>query len=318
MSFKPAIVAEGLPAAPAEPAFEELLGTARNVESDPSKQDRAGDDARRKTLRTLNAVKIVSPIMAAVVEKYSGAGSETDSIAFFKRLVIQASEMSEQVVKGLGADPVASENFWLRNMLERSFCEMLRDQVQRGKEGSLKALEPFLMTVVEMDLPHHDVSQKFENWSVETVVRSAIFRACAPIIAKASNFDFFRKDPDKDFEEIAKLLMRVASEATLKLADKAAGEKERASLFSVLIAEAGVLYASAWQACGKQVVTNLSNLSNKELQALLAENPEGLPLDGVQESFEKNFNRLVSMSAKLVPQKAGRIDVRAKSENGKS
>jgi hypothetical protein len=59
-------------------------------------------------------------------------------------------------------------------------------------------------------------------------------------------------------------------------------------------------------------VSNLSGLSDKELKALLSHNPSGLPLDKVNAMFEKNFSRLVALSVKLVPPKAGKIESRLK------
>lgn len=292
--------------------FLHPVAPTTSMMSDPAKAERSFDEARRRTLRALNAIKTVSPVLAAVAERHGAGGAEEEAIATFKQLISQSSEMSELVIRELGEDPSKPENYWLRNMLERSFCEMLKDQIQRGKPGSLRSLEPLLRQVATLEWRDGD-KESFSTWGADTVIRAALVRACAPIMAKVAGFDFFRLDLGQDMEDIMRLLMAAASRATLAMADPYAGERERASLFSVLIGEAGQLYASAWHSCGKQMVQSLSSLNDKELKALLAQSPQGLSLEKVTETFERNFMRLVNLSGKLVPQKSGKLEARMKS-----
>ena len=313
MSFNPPTKKSG-GASPADPPLPFLQNGQKPLSNiaDPAKAERAFDEARRKTLRTLNAIKIVAPVLSAVIEKHGAGGSEEESIATFKRLISQSSEMSEFVIKELGEDPHLPANFWLRNMLERTFCEVLKDQHQRGKDTGLRSMEPVLREIAKMEWAGADGAQEFETWAPDTVVRASLLRASAPIMIKAAGFDFFRVDFGKDLEAIMRRLMGAASRATLAMADASSGEKEKASLFAVLIGEAGALYASAWHVCGKQMVANLSSLNDKELTELLSKNPEGLPLEKIDEAFERNFSRLVALSTKLVPQKPGRMEARLK------
>lgn len=174
----------------------------------------------------------------------------------------------------------------------------------------MSALEPILKNLTSLDLPLIDGHQEFASWGHDTAVRTAIVRGAAPILVKVMGFDFFRTDIDSDIELIMQKIVADVGRATLSMVAASASEREKSSLFSVLLAEAGQLYASAWHACGKQVVANLSNLNDRELKALLADNPKGLPLNKVNESFDKNFSRLVGLSKKLVPQRAGKLDSR--------
>lgn len=323
MSFSPGAKKTALSERDAEAAaptlpFLRAANPARAACLDPAKAERASDEARKKTMRTLNAIKIISPVLSAVIERHGASGSEDESLGTFRRLVSQASEMSELMIRELGEDPEAPTSFWLRNMLERAFCEVLRDQVQRGKEGSLKSLQPVLREVSKMQWASADGKAEFETWGTDTTVRAALMKATAAVMIKAAAFDFFRADLGADMEEVMRALMGAASRATLSIVDPAAGEREKASLFSVLIGEAGLLYASAWNVCGKQVVGNLSGLNDKELKTLLAQWPAGLPLDNVNAMFEKSFSRLVALSVKLVPQKPGRIEARLKKTAAKA
>lgn len=282
--------------------------------SDPAKSDKAAADGRRATMRTLNAVKILGPVMAAVVERHAVSGGEEDAVGSFKSMVGQASDMSELVLRELGEDPLAPQSFWLRNMLERAFCEILKDQVQRGREPSLRPLEPLLKGIAGIQWQASEGPAPFENWAPDTSARVALVRAAAPVMARFAGFNFFRTDLAADIEDIMQLLMSKAAAATVAMADPQASERERASLFSVLVVEAGALYASSWHSCGKQLVNNLESLDDEKLAALIGQDPRGLPLDKVNEVFEQNFARLTTLAGKLVPPAAGKIEARIKGQ----
>lgn len=286
--------------------------------ADPAKQEKAELDARKKTLRTLNALRVVGPLLVVVMERAGAGSSDEEAANIFKKLVAEASAFSEETCRRLGVDPEDSQNFWIRNMLERSFCEVLKEQGLKGKRLDLSPLRGPIDALTQMDLGWADAEREIESFSVDIAARAAVIRAASPVLQRAQlGFDFFR-NMEKDIEPIMKKLMASASKATLGLADTAATEKERAGLFSILMSEAGNLYSTAWWVEGKKAVEDLSKLSDGELKGLLKQNPEGLPLDRVNEQFEKNFQRLVHVAAKLVPMRAGRMETRIKGGAGKS
>lgn len=289
-------------------AGAQLSDLARARESDPAKAERMQDEARRKTLRALNALRIVGPLIAAVMENPGPFAKDEEVAAAFRQLVGASSSFSERVAGAIGIDPADPKNFWARNVLERVFAEALKEQWVKSKGASL---EPFLepiKQVVAMDFP--DGAREFEAISPDLAIKAALIRAAMPILSKAqTGFDFFR-DMDKEIEPIMGRLMGAAARGALELCDPNASERDRASLFSILISEAGNLYASSWWVMGKKAVEDLARVSDTELSEILREYPEGLPIDKVNAQFDKNFKRLVSVANKLVPQRAGAIPAR--------
>lgn len=317
MGFKPDLQGQAAPSEASEQEGLEFLKTQRDDKTyagDPAKAEKQTDEARRKTLRALNALRIVGPLLAAVMEKPGAGASDEESAKAFKALVASTSALSEKVSRKLGADPEDPSNFWIRNMLERAFAEALKDQWAKNQSADLSALEGPIDALIAMDAPWADAGREFESLSIESTVRSSLIRAATPVLMKAQlGFDFFR-NMDNEIEPIMRHLMGAASKAALSMADPNASEKDRAGLFSILISEAGNLYATSWWVAGKQAVKDVSKLSDSELQAMLKDHPDGLPLDSVNTLFEKNFNRLVSVANRLVPPKAGKIDARIKPE----
>jgi len=285
---------------------------AREREADPQKAERKEDEARRKTLRTLNALRVVGPLIAAVMERPGPLASDEEINAAFRELVSSTSAFSERVAGKMGVDPADPKNFWVRNVLERVFSEALKEQWSKRKSASLDALEGPINALLQMEWSTGD--RQFDSLSPDLAVKAALIRAGAPILMKAqTGFDFFR-NMDKEIEPIMQRLMGAAAKATLDLSDDAASERDRASLFSVLIAEAGTLYATSWWMLGKKAVEDLERVSDAELKSILKEYPDGLPLEKVNSAFDKNFNRLVSVANKLVPPRAGVMSSRISAE----
>lgn len=317
MGFNPALQGQASPSEASEQEGLEFLKAPKEEKgfaSDPAKLDKQTDEARKKTLRALNALRIVGPLLAAVMDKPGPTASDEASAKAFKELVASTSALSESVSRKLGADPEDPNNFWIRNMLERAFAEALKEQWSKSQSADLSALNGPIDALLAMEAPWADAGREVESLSVENTVRAALIRAACPVLMKAQlGFNFFR-NMDNEIEPIMRHLMGAASKAALSMADAHASEKDRAGLFSILISEAGNLYATSWWVAGKQSVEDLSKLSDKELQAMLKEHPEGLPLDRVNNLFEKNFTRLVSVANRLVPPKPGKIDARIKPE----
>jgi hypothetical protein len=292
--------------APAKPPTRERL-------NDPQKAEKIEDEARRKTLRTLNALRVVGPLIEAIMERPGPFASDEEISQAFRELVGSTSAFSERVAGKMGVDPADPKNFWVRNVLERVFAEALKEQWAKRKTASLDALEGPINALLEMEWASGE--RQFDSLAPDLAVKAALIRAGAPILMKAqTGFDFFR-DMNKEIEPIMQRLMGAAAQATLSLSDEAASERDRASLFSVLISEAGSLYATSWWILGKKAVEDLARVSDAELKGILKEYPEGLPLEKVNAAFDKNFGRLVSVANKLVPPRPGVIASRLSAAN---
>lgn len=314
MSFKPELSG---PAPVAHPGVEALgflsspvAESAAPETQDWAKAEKSREEARKRSLRALNALRIVGPLLVAVME-YPGAEAGEEAVAkSFKELVSNASAFSEKVARELGVDPLDQKNFWIRNMLERAFSEVLRETWVKSKKADFSGMEKAVQSLLDATSPEEPLWREFEPLGMDAHLRAAVIKSAAPILMKSQvGFDFFR-NMDEEIEPIMRRIMGHASKASMELAEEKASDHDRASLFSILMSEAGNMYATAWWVEGKKAVDNLSRLSNKELDELLKLNPKGLPLDSVNEQFEKNFGRLVGLANKLIPQRPGRIDSR--------
>lgn len=318
MGFKPPMESPAGPSELSQQEGMEFLRSNRDEKlytQDPAKAEKLSEEARKKTLRALNALRIVGPLLAAVMEKPGANASDEQSANAFRELVSATSALSEKVCRKLGVDPEDANNFWMRNMLERAFAEVLKDQWAKNQSANLSALEAPIEALIDMEAPWAEGSREFEAFSLENTMRASIIRAASPILMKAQlGFDFFR-NMDKEIESIMSYLMGAVSEATLSMADTNASEKDKAGLFSILMSEAGNLYATSWWINGKSALKSLDKLSDKEINAMLKDNPDGLSIDDVNATFDKNFKRLVSVANRLVPQKPGKIDARIKPES---
>ena len=320
MSFKGNLgEAQSRPSAASTAEGLEFLAEAGGPQGgavDWAKADKTSQDARRNALRAMNAIRIVGPLLAALLENPGPDASPEESYKGFSSMVESASSYSEKVARKLGIDPSSPQNFWIRNVLERAFAEVLKEQWSKKKGADLSYLDGAIDRLVEVELPKWDEPEggagKPEDLPIETHIRASLAQAAAPVLMRAElGFDFFR-DMDKEIEPIMRRLLAAASQGTLALADKACSERDRANLFGVLVSEAGQLYANSWRAAGKKAVESLSKLSDADLKEMLKGHPEGLALDSVNEMFEKNYARLVSVAVKLVPPQAGKIGERIK------
>lgn len=325
MSFRPKIAGEAPPESVAEGDLSFLAqpeDSPKSRESDWAKADRISQEARRNALRAMNAIKVVGPLMAALMEKPGPDATQEESFRDFSAMVESASAYSEKVAKRLGIDPENPQSFWIRNVLERAFAEIIKEQWGKGKGVDLSYLDGAIEHLIAIDIPNWDAPEgaqtKPNDLPIETHIRASLAQAAGPVLMRAQmGFDFFR-DMDKEIEPIMRRLLASASKATLDLADSSCSEADRAHLFGILVGEAGQLYANAWKTAGKSAVGSLSKLSDAQLKEMLKSHPDGLPLDMVNEIFEKNYSRLVSVAVRLVPPKAGKIGERIKSPRSKS
>lgn len=316
MSFQPnvpkvAAAHEGA-ADPVLAYLEQDASVAKVRGMDPSKADRMEDEARRKTLRLLNAIKVISPLLTAIMETPATEMSSEKAANAFRDMVSTVSLLAERVSLKIGANPDNAKDYWIRNVLERVFAEALRDQWVKNKKIDVSFVESCMDKVLLVEgLP--EASNDYENLSSSSSVKVALVRAATAVMVKAqTGFDFFRNVSD-DLEPILEKVRNAALSAAGTLTEANTSEKERAVLFSMLLTEAGSMYATSWWSVGKETVESLSRLSDKDMAKLLKENPKGLPLDRVNEMFDRNFARLVSLSAKLAPPKAGKIEDRVSS-----
>lgn len=308
--FKPSIIRDLEASADENLAGRvEGLRESRIQQVDVQKSDKVKEDAHRKSLRALNALKIVNPLLCAVIE--NPGASEEEAISSFKTLVSQTSSLAEQLLEELEIDSKEQKNFWIRNSLERIFADMLRESWVKGKKLNAGRIQSGVVQVLhECGKDHMGESEKYPDQTIAIHLKGAWIKSSSILIQRLySGFDFFRNLED-DFEPIMKHIDKRVSEVLDEIVDKSASVKDRVQIQALLLQEGVEMYASAWRSVGKRSADRLSRLSDKDLERFLQEHPKGLPIEEVQIMFDKNFSRLSALTQRLLPERVGKIEQR--------
>jgi hypothetical protein len=255
--------------------------------------------AHQMTLKTLNAIKIVSPIITALIKSQKTQNDEEFLSMNFKKMVLEISTVAEQICIDIGVDPKKERNTWVRNVLERNLAEFYKEGFLNNKEDSLDVVKKLVPAIMDFSI---DCAEKepFEEISATSLIQLANIKAIMPIVTESvTYFDLYRK-VENDVEHILTKLHIAAANATKVLADDYANEKNRAQLYYLLMQEAGVLYASCWKAESKRILDIISNNSERIVQETEKFKANGgFPLKKIDDEFQVFFNRFVVISQKL-------------------
>lgn len=281
--------------------------------NDPYGEELTKKAAYQYTMKTLNAIKIVSPIITALMSKPGIDATNEELLESFRELIKDITEISTLVCEKIGVDPNKEKNYWIRNVLEKSFAEFKKDQWVANKTIDNQKIALLIDEVVKFS------QTTVEKWDYEesdpiSALHLANFRAIIPVISEAkNNFDLYRNFED-DIEPIMKKLYEAASEAVSKLADSYASIEDRSRLFSVLIQEAGVLYSNCWHAEGVRVEKIMNSYAPEKLEKALEKHKSsgGLPLHKIEQDFDKYFNKMLMVSQKLVASQKSGLDKKLK------
>ncbi len=283
--------------------------------NDPYQEEMIKKAAYQYTLKTLNALKIVSPIVTALMTK-PGVDAPTEEISSsFRLLIKEISNISGVVCEKIGVDPSKEKNYWVRNVLEKSFAEILKEQWLANEKIDTEKMVNLIDDIVKFS---ETVTEKpqYEELSDLLALKMASIKATMLIVNEAqTNFDLYR-NLEEDIEPIMTKLFEKSAEAVNKLADNYAESSDRAKLFYVLMQEASELYACAWNSEGKRVKEIMESYSPEKIQKSLEKykNSGGFPLDKVNHDFDKYFDRMVVISEKLVSSQKSGLDKKLKNK----
>lgn len=287
--------------------------TRKDSMNDPYQEEMTKKAAYQYTLKTLNALKIVSPIITALMDR-PGVDAPNDEMSeSFRHLIKEISAISNAVCEKIGIDPNKEKNYWVRNVLEKSFAEILKDQWTNSGETNIDKIGVLIDEVVKFS---ETVSEKTQYDEVpdESLVKMANIRAMLPILNEAqTNFDLYR-DLESDIEPIMTKLFEQSAQAVEKLADSYANSSDRSKLFFMVMQEAGKLYASSWHAEGIRVKEIMNAYSPEKLQKALEryKSSGGLPLEKIDHDFDKYFNKMLVITEKLVSSQKSGLDKKLK------
>lgn len=279
----------------------------KDSQNDPYLEEITYKTAFQRTMKTLNALKIVSPIMSALMQRPGVEAKNEELSESFRNLITEISTLAENVCTQLNVDPTKEKNFWIRNVLERNFSQVLGEQwVANGKVDSAPIKE-----MVEGIISFSDKVAEKENYEEVSdlhLVKLAGISAMLPIIKEATNFNLYRNF-ENDIEGIMTKLKNKAVDATKELADPYANSTERSKLYYLLLKEAGEMYAVSWKIETQRIHNIMESFSEDKLRNAINQYKSngGFPLNKVDAEFDKYFDKVVSISQKLVASQTGTI-----------
>lgn len=253
------------------------------------------------TLKTLNALKIVSPIVQAIIETQTNKEGEEERVStLFKDMVMKISESAVSACEAIGVDSKKEKNAWVRNVFERCIADFVKEQYLKHGNVDTKNVDIIISHLSEISNNYAE-KEPYEDLPAESLVSMATIRAMLPIVSESmNNFDFHRK-LENDLENIVNFIGKECEKATEVLASDYASEKNRAQLYFLLMQEAGILYASCWKAESTRIRGILhNNPTEKVLQSFEKfKSTGGFPLSKIEQSFSIFFQRFVVISQKL-------------------
>lgn len=280
--------------------------------NDPYKAQLTQKNAYQHTMKTLNALKIVSPIISGLMQNPGVDATNTNLSNNFKLLITEISKISERVCEKLGVDSQKEQNFWIRNVLERSFSEIIHYQWVKHGSVDIEALETLIDDVISFQ---DKTTEKFtyEDVSEESLVKLSTIKSILPVLVQAQENPLYR-NLDNDIEGIITKLFETSKQAVNKIANDYADEKDRAKLFYLIMQEAGKIYATSWKVEGERVNKIMEKYPPEKLQSVLDKYKEsgGLPLVKIESDFDKYFDKVLVITEKLINSNKGAINKRLK------
>lgn len=286
MVFKSSLAPSAVtPPAPAPAGIEGALAPdpVRSAELEargPAAVEAAGAAAHVQSLRTMNAVRTLAPILAAAV---AGGGDDREQAARFARLLAQSTELATQTLQALGYAPEAERNRWMINVLERGFAEVVATGVEIG--ASLPAL-------LAQALPERASDMLgTQELGPDAAMAAALVQGLLPVIAAQQQFDFFR-NRDADLPALRELLLDEVAKTMEVLLPPMTGASERRTMLALLCQEGGRALADAWLREAERAREALSRKTRVEVSAWRNANPQGFPIDTVHARFREAMHRI--------------------------
>lgn len=308
---KPIGVEEGLDSSSVNENSIEFLEPKKEIKkefaSDPYRAEMIEKNAYQYTLKTLNALKIVSPIISALMENPGTDASSEELSKNFKILINETSNISELICSRLNVDPLKERNFWIRNVLEKSVAEILHHQwVSHGK-ADLKIIDSFIEPIINFSMTTAEKNH-YDEIPEESLVKLAGIRSMLPVLKEVNSNNLYR-NVENDIEHIMTQLFNESKNAVEKLSDEYANSKDKSKLFYMIMQEAGTLYATSWKSEVLRVSKVMENHPPEKIKAALEKykNSGGFPLTKVDSDFKQYFDKMIIITDRLVGSQKGNI-----------
>lgn len=255
--------------------------------------------SRQAVLKTMNALRVVSPVICALISHPGLDGKPQDISAAFKKMFTDISFISEKMCEKLDVNPKEEANFWIKNVFEKNFAEIIRSQWETNQQADIDEIIPLFDDILKV-ADKMTETQNYEDVSPVNNVRAAVLRCTIPLIMESINGYHLYRNIHEDVEHIADVIFNASMNACKALADPYSDATSRAKLFYLLTNQATQVYLAVWRAEGMSLENLIMRTPEKadELREKCYQNG-GYPIGKVDNHFYKHFERLVVITEKL-------------------
>lgn len=257
--------------------------------------------SNHSTIKTINAINIISPIISALLINPGVEAEKTDISNSFRQIITDITAISTNICQQLDVDIKNPDNFWIKNILESILSTILKDSWIVNKTIDKKTIETLITSSIEL---LKDISFEYPNINTSslpesTIINLSVFKAIAPVIIEMAKFNLYRKT-EEDLEAISMKLFNTSYSLAEKLSSNQ--QQDKLLVFSSLIEEAGKIYAACWLSESNRINDIILTYPKDHISKLLNSYKEkgGFPLDNINKNFDDYFSKLIKITEKLI------------------
>lgn len=259
--------------------FEPDPATLRKLNAKgPKALEKAQAKSREQVVQIIHALRLLSPGIVGVMTSSLNNGSEPDQAQQFAAWV---GEIRQQAADWAARWEVAEEDLpWVTASLERFLAE---------HPGA--ANTPLLEHVTEWVGAH--VPPPPANYiPVSAAAPLALLQALGPVQRVQAAYPLGRREPERDLEMIAQLLVEAATDAVNELVEPAAPNDVRSVVFTSVLVDSGKTMAQLWVSFAQTHLNKWRQKTAAEQELWHKANPHGVGLEPLFEQFQSFSARL--------------------------
>lgn len=265
---------------------------------DAKTQDYKENANRKKTINTLNAIKIMSPIIEALANSQQ---DQRELAGDFFVLTKTTSELARKICFDIGADPDKEGNLWALNMVEKTISECLKQQyIKFNGVINDKIINNAIHLVIENTDMSNIAKSEFTNTNEIVSVQVALIKATSIILSSFETSFNFNREAEKETDIIMSGIIQKIKLVEDFLCPTEATSHDRAYIKSSIIIEAANIYNAVHVAESIRVLSMLNNKTKEEKESLYKKYPDGFPMVNIDKKFSSFFDKMIQISSKLV------------------
>lgn len=249
------------------------------------------NDAKIKTLQTLNVLRMLAP---AINKAMCASNDQQEQAALFTTLVKNARKLSFKTGVILGADAESKKDRWVFSVLDRLFTESIPAFSDFPEEHIIDLAHIIVNVAEEGSVEKKD----FILFETDIAIKIALMKAMTPVLIAQTNFDFNRNVED-DIINMSELIFNTSAKALIELVDPFAKESERVVLFQILTDISGAALAEFWNLVSNNFKEELRSKTPLEIEHLENAFPNGYSITEILEKHESFMRRLTGLAKNL-------------------